>query len=158
MKTLYDIYESIFDNDTEKKLDDLVLVNNLYAEDEIVREKAILTFKEKVEKYNPRRHKSTNTIKNSDGYVVEFGDSWLESSGRSGINYMIVTTRIGSNWWTVMCNSNVDKWTPKPVNHWTDSWNNTRSNLNPKQFIYDVPEDLVPLFKSLIHKEYGLDK
>ena len=151
MKHLKDIVlESLLDDEDEIMNDaySSAVLTALFSDDEKVREAAMSGLKKKVESYNPKRHKSTNTAKNAD-FLISFADTWLENSGRTGINHIIITKRIGSDWWTIQFCSHEEFFTKRAMT-WIDSWANTRSNLNPKQFLYSVPDDMVGELTNLL--------
>jgi hypothetical protein len=159
MKTLYNtIQESLLsDIDTTLARGEYdVMLSMLFSKNLEERREAFDELRLLVESYRPKRHMTTNKMKNSNSYFVEFTwplkiENGLARDICDWISYIQIYKRTEISYRTVYINADEDVGGDK-INVFMLNWPYTQANFNPKASntkLYEVPEELNELFRRI---------
>ena len=165
MKHLKDIVsESLLDSEDEifDKGKYSGLISRIFSRDLDERGLAIGDLKSLVESHNPKQHKTTTKMKNSDSYFIQFTKSFKIKTGDvteilDCISYIQVCKQIGPSYRTVCINASGERWGDKITVHEL-SWRHTQPNFKPQASnieLYEVPEELNDLFGLIQAEAYN---
>jgi hypothetical protein len=151
-ESLLDDIETTMSNSVK----DVAIIDMIFDKDINRRRKGFEELRLLVESYRPKRHNSTNKMKNSDSYFVEFTYQFKIENGlaRDICDYMShiqVFKRTLLSYKTVCINASDDNWSNRIYTLMT-TWNYHRQNFNPKASnvkLYEVPKELNGLFERI---------
>ena len=103
------------------------------------RQIAIDTIREEVINYGCQRMMSTNKIKSSGSYFIQFSKIYLHSENPDSL--MMLRKRMYDNYYTVIINADDNLYNHRIIGL-TEPWNKTQPNLAPKtEEIYKISPD-----------------
>lgn len=160
MKHLQDIVlESLLDDEDEifDKGKYSGLISRIFSKNLDERREAFGDLKSILESHNPTRHKTTNKMKNSDSYFIQFTKSFKIKNGEPTdelmpyISYIDICKRTGShNYRTIFIEAS-DGLLGRIIDY-VETWQYVRSNFDPRSkgcILYEVPEELNELFRAI---------
>ena len=159
MKNLKDILiESILDDIDTSMTNGVndVIIDIIFDKDLNKRRQGFEQLRLLVESYRPKRYNTTNKMKNSDSYFIEFTFPLKIENGLARdicdyISYIQVCKRTGLSYKTVCIGASDGRFGGKIDVH-EDNWSYTQPNFNPKSKnikLYEVPEELNDLFRKI---------
>ena len=124
----------------ELDIDDAdTVIDYLTCDDTARRQIAIDTIREEVISYGCQRMMSTNKIKQSESYFMEFSKLHLNSEKPDRL--LMLRRYSFNNYYTIAINADDNVYNKRIVSI-VDSWNRTQPNLSPKTAeIYQIPPD-----------------
>ena len=122
----------------ELDIDDVDTVIDFLTGDDIERRQiAIDTIREEVINYGCERMTTTNKIKSSGSYFIQFSKIYLRSEKPDGL--MLLRKYNYDDWYTIIINA--DEYN-KRIATYLEPWKRTQPNLSPKTAeIYKIPTD-----------------
>ena len=103
------------------------------------RQIAINTIREEVINYGCEQMTSTNKIKSSESYFIQFSKIYLHSENPDSL--MMLRKRMYDNYYTVIINADDNLYNHRIIGL-TEPWNRTQPNLAPKtEEIYKISPD-----------------
>ena len=103
------------------------------------RQIAIDTIREEVINYGCEQMTSTNKIKSSESYFIQFSKIYLHSETPDSL--MVLRKRMYDNYYTVIINADDNLYNHRIIGL-TEPWNRTQPNLAPKtEEIYKISPD-----------------
>ena len=144
MKNLKDIILEklkVTKHDTSKlDIDDVdTVIDYLTSDDTARRQIAIDAIREEVINYGCERMTTTNKIKSSGSYFIQFSKIYLRSENPDSL--MMLRKRMYDNYYTVIINADDNLYNHRIIGL-TEPWNRTQPNLAPKtEEIYKISPD-----------------
>lgn len=160
MKHLRDVVlESLLDSEDEifDKGKYSGLISRIFSKNLDERRLAFEDLKSLIESYNPKQHKTTTKMKDSNSYFIQFLKAFKIKNGEVTnelmpyISYIDICKRTGPyDYKTTFINaSSVLR---SDINDHDGKWQDIRSDYNPRSngcILYEVPEELNDLFGAI---------
>lgn len=146
------INEGILDDENTllDNMDTNIIYSELFSNNSDSVRNAINTIKDIIISSNAKQVKTTNKIKNSNSFFIQF-----PIKERSTYD-MLLVKRYGSNWYTITIIL-YSKWQPIMIDVHREGWNTTQPNLSPKtDLMYEVPDHLNEFCEELINRTDNL--
>lgn len=134
------------------------LISRIFSKNSEKRSSAFDDLKLLIESYNAKQHKTTNKMKNSDSYFIQFSKPFkIENGEVTGelmphISYIDICKRVDSySHRTIFINASDSRFGLN-ISDYVDRWQYIRQNFTPQSngcTLYEVPEELNELFGAI---------